>query len=120
MMRETTFDLPMPPSIWSLYKGFGSAQHKSKEYKAWLTEAGWMLIAQRNKQGSFKRFPADVEVVVRAYRAGSKGRDLDNILKAILDLLTGTQTIVDDKYVVAIDAKWIDHGTPCTVTVRDA
>lgn len=118
--REVSVDLPMPPSIWKLYRGNGARKSKTKEYRAWITEAGWMLVQQRNIGGKFKRFAGDVEVTIRAYRESNKGRDLDNILKAILDLLTSTGTIADDKHVVAIDARWMDKGTPCTVTVREA
>ena len=59
-------------------------------------------------------------VSVRAYREASKRRDLDNILKALLDLLTSTQTIKDDSQVVAIEARWVDKGVPCELTVRAA
>jgi Holliday junction resolvase RusA-like endonuclease len=55
---------------------------------------------------------------VTAYRAGNKSRDLDNILKAILDLLVSTQTIKDDSQVVDIWARWVDEGVPCTVKVE--
>lgn len=118
--KAVRIELPMPPSLWNLYRGNGARRSKTKEYRAWITEAGWMLVQQRNVGGRFKRFAGDVEVTVRAYREGNKGRDLDNILKAILDLLTSTGTIADDKHVVAIDARWTDAGTPCTVTVREA
>ena len=49
---------------------------------------------------------------------GGKKRDLDNILKALLDLLTSTRTIGDDSQVVAIDARWVDDGPACRMTVR--
>ncbi len=120
-MTETlTVQLPMPPSLWKLYRGSGKNRSRSPEYKKWAGDAGWMLIAQRNRQGRHKRLDGDVTVSVRAYREANKRRDLDNILKALLDLLTSTQTIKDDSQVVAIDARWVDEGVPCELTVKPA
>ncbi|WP_188080157.1 RusA family crossover junction endodeoxyribonuclease [Neorhizobium sp. P12A] len=120
MTRVISFDLPMPPSLWNLYVGRGISQRRSKQYKDWIEEAGWMLIAQRNRGGKFKRFPGDVIVTIDAYRGGNKGRDIDNILKAVCDLLQSTSTISNDNCVVDLHARWVDEGVPCTVTVRDA
>lgn len=117
-MTELAVDLPMPPSLWKLYQGNGSRRTKTKEYRDWITQAGWMLITQRNQGGKHKRLNGSVAVIVRAYRPASKRADLDNILKAILDLLTSTQTIADDSQVVAIDARWVNEGVPCSVVVR--
>ena len=119
-VREISFHLPMPPSLWKLYQGRGFTMRRSKEYKDWIEEAGWMLIAQRNRGGKFRRFPGDVAVRVEAYRGTNKGRDIDNILKGILDLPQSTGTISNDKCVVDLHARWVDEGVPCTVTVRDA
>lgn len=119
-MRELTFDLPMPVSLWSLYDGFGKARRKSEAYKGWQTEAGWMLITQRNRQGKHRRLTGAVEVSLRCYWHKGRRPDLDNLLKASLDLLTATQTIEDDSQVVAIDARWVPEGPPCQLIVRAA
>lgn len=119
--RAISFDLPMPPSVNSMYRNVpGKGRVKTKDAKKWATEAGWMLVAQRNRDGRHKCITGSVEVEVTAYRPASKRRDLDNILKALLDLLTSTKTIADDSQVVAINARWVDEGVPCTVTVREA
>lgn len=117
---ELHFDLPMPPSIWKLYRGNGSSRRKSAIYKQWIGEAGWMLINQRNMGGKYKRIDGEIEVDIRVHRPTSRQRDLDNVLKAIFDLLTSTQTIKDDSQVVSLSARWTDEGVPCTVTVREA
>ncbi|WP_050578473.1 RusA family crossover junction endodeoxyribonuclease [Rhizobium leguminosarum] len=121
MTRVVSFELPMPPSVNKMYSNLpGKGRVKTKEARQWAFEAGWMLIAQRNRLGSHMCFLGPVEVHVAAYRPASKRRDLDNILKALLDLLTSTKTIDDDSQVVAINARWVEEGVPCTVTVRDA
>lgn len=118
MSDPLCFDLPMPPSVWKLYRGNGASRSRTKEYNDWIKEAGWMLIQQRNKSRRHKLMLGDIAVTVTAYRAGNKSRDLDNILKAILDLLVNTQTIKDDSQVVDIWARWVDEGVPCTVKVE--
>lgn len=120
-MTELTVDIPMPPSVNHMYanvKNYGRV--KTKEYKNWINEAQWMLVAQRNKGGKHTCLKGDVEVILRAYRPANKRRDLDNILKPVMDLLTSTKTIEDDRQIVSIDAKWVNEGVPCTITVRAA
>jgi len=116
---ELAFDLPMPPSVNSMFRNVpGKGRAKTKAYRSWVGEAGWMLIAQRNRHKAHKRIDGPVRIEVSAYRPASKRRDLDNILKALLDLLTHTQTIKDDSQVVEINARWADEGVPCTMIVR--
>ncbi len=116
-----SFDLPMPPSVNSMYLNVpGKGRVKTKAARAWATEAQWMLIAQRNRAGRHERIAGPVAVEVLAYRPASRRRDLDNILKAVLDLLTNSNTIADDSQVVAINARWVSEGVPCHVTVRPA
>ena len=156
--RSFTVDLPMPPSVWRLYRGTGKRRHRSPEYRKWIGDAGWTLIEGRNRQCGRACLDGKVEVDIHACRnegkrsaavrrragnppgasiatpcpegrqsrpgtagkpaGGGKKRDLDNILKALLDLLTSTQTIGDDSQVVAIDARWVDDGPACRMTVR--
>lgn len=119
-MTELTFDLPMPPSVNKIFANVpGVGRVKTEAYKNWITEAGWMLLAQRNIGTRRHRLlVGPVEVSVTAYRPANKKRDLDNILKALLDLLTSTQTIKDDSQVVALSARWVEEGPPCTMKVK--
>jgi len=111
------FDLPMPPSVNSLYTNVsGIGRVKTKLYRKWITEASWMLVTQRNQRGRHKRVEGRVSVTVKAMRP-QRVRDLDNILKAIMDLLKSTQTIRDDSQVVEIKARWVDEGVPCSVLI---
>jgi crossover junction endodeoxyribonuclease RusA len=120
MSEALTFELPMPPSVNKMYRNVpGKGRAKTKDAKVWAHEAGWILVTQRNRTGRHKCLTGAIEVEVSAYRPASRRRDLDNILKAILDLLTSTQTIADDSQVVAINARWVSEGVPCLVTVRE-
>lgn len=115
-----TVDLPMPPSVWKLYAGYGKGRHRTKEYKAWINEASWELVLQRKKKaGHAVTIEHDVAVTVRAVRT-NKQADLENLQKALFDLLQSTNTINNDNQIVAIDAKWVESGPPCELTVRSA
>lgn len=112
-----TLDLPMPPSVNNLFVNITRGRTKSSRYRAWITEAGWMLVQQRNLKGRHKLMKGEIAVTVRALRQHRRKRDLDNILKPILDLLVSTGTIKDDSLVASITAEWVHSGTPCTVII---
>lgn len=117
--KGLTFDLPMPPSVNKLYANIpGKGRVKLDHYKKWINEASWMLIAERNRTRRHKMMTGKVAVQVDAYKPANKRRDLDNILKAICDLLKSTNTIEDDSQVHEITARWVDEGVPCRVSVR--
>jgi Holliday junction resolvase RusA-like endonuclease len=122
-VNEYTFDLPMPPSVNSLHKlavGKNGKPYRytAKEYKAWKNEAAWMLIQVRNKQRKHaKRLTGKLEVSAKFIRPDDNC-DLDNRLKAVIDLLQQTNTIENDKQIERIYAEWTDEGVPCQITVR--
>lgn len=107
-----TLDLPMPPSankIWRFVPGMAHPL-KSKLYRQWLDEAGNEMMAQR--RGRF--VPGDFAIDI----AQSKGRrrDLDNGIKAILDLVKGVVT-EDDSRCVRITTYWAEE-LPSGVRVK--
>ena len=108
-----TVDLPMPPSLWGLYRGQGKQRGKSATYHKWCREAGWIVVTER---GDFKNVDGPVRISLRLVRPRTPS-DLDNRFKPCLDVLTATQTIRDDSQVVAMEACWVDSGPPCTMTV---
>ena len=117
--EQIRYELPMPPSVNNMHANRpGIGRVKTKAYREWITEAGFMLLAQRNRQGKHKRIDGPIAVTVEAYRPANKRRDLDNILKPLLDLLTKTQTIKDDSQIVDIWARWVDEGVPCALIVE--
>ncbi len=98
--------LPVPPSTNSLFVSFrdrGTIRRaKTKEYKAWITAAGFMLNTQRPK-------PIKGRVNVWIGIPRNNRRDLDNHLKAIFDLLVGHSLIEDDRKIERIAAIWHDE-----------
>lgn len=100
-----TVRLPVPPSTNSLFVTFkqrgGIERAKTKEYKAWITAAGWALNVQRPQ-------PVKGRVIVNIHVPRNNRRDLDNHLKALLDLLVGHSLIEDDRKIEHLAISWWD------------
>ncbi len=99
---EQTFLLSVPPSTNALYMTDRKANRRFKtpKYTKWQTQAGWELMGQKPRPTQ-----GDVTVEIRVaeeeviFKNGSKKRDLDNMLKALLDLLVLHRVIEDDRYI---------------------
>ena len=102
-----TVRLPVPPSTNALFVTFrdrgGIRRAKTKEYLSWITAAGFMLNTQRPKPIKGR---IEVEIMVKR----NNRRDLDNFLKAILDLLVGHSLIEDDRKIESLHIWW--HEQP--------
>lgn len=107
-----TVRLPVPPSTNALFVAFkqrgGIERAKTKEYKAWITAAGLMLNVQRPK-------PIKGRVQLWIHVPRNNRRDLDNHLKALLDLLVGHSLIEDDRKVETLYIAWDDKFTDVSV-----
>ena len=68
---------------------------------AWLKAAGWELVLQKPAP-----VPGSVRVNISAGRPDRRRRDVDNLSKAVLDLLTKHQVIEDDSRVVSLSSSW--------------
>lgn len=83
----------LPPSVNSMYANIqGRGRVKSAHYKAWANVAGWDL---KNQRASIRRFTTPVYVTI-AVAEPKRRCDLDNRIKATLDLLVEHQIIPDD------------------------
>lgn len=97
----TTITVPAPPSVNKLFKSIpNGGRAKTREYKNWLAEAGWMLREQM-PDAVFGRVVISLCVERTNLRA-----DIDNTCKALLDLLVLHHVIEDDRYVVGFLAAW--------------
>lgn len=106
----TTLTIPAPPSVNKLFKslmprgGKPGGRAKTKDYKNWLAEAGWMVREQMADP-----VPGRVIVTISVERE-SLLADIDNRCKAILDLLVACKVIEDDRWVVGLAASWAPRG----------
>ena len=81
--------------------------HKSQEYKDWLALAAWEMRAQL---GPKRVITEPFKLTVRVERPDRRKRDLDNLLKPILDLLGHYGLIENDSLCHWIDARWEGEG----------
>lgn len=95
--RRFEAELPAPPSVNGLWRSDRGRVHRSKRYVNWLRSAGWELKTRKppTLKGAVK-----IEI-----RAGHSAADLDNLFKALLDLLVAHQVLADDKQVCEIRAR---------------
>jgi Holliday junction resolvase RusA-like endonuclease len=110
----TTIDLPMPPSVNRIWRvGAGGRVYRDPEYVAWQRLAGWELAAQRPD-----KLPARTAVAV-TIRAGrpKRARDVDNLGKALLDLLQAHRVIANDADVADLRIVWDTAIEPGRVRV---
>ena len=104
--------LPLAPSVNALWRITGSRMYKTKLYKDWLEEAGWMI-----KQQTKQTIDGEYALHIRAKKT-NKRRDLDNILMATSDLLVNLHIVEDDSQCVALAAEWAKEATePMVVTI---
>ena len=76
--------------------------HPSAEYKAWKDTAAWDIASF-----VFPCFEGPVGVAIVAVQK-HKLRDLDNIIKPLLDALQAGRLIQNDNQVRELTAKWCD------------
>jgi Holliday junction resolvase RusA-like endonuclease len=110
--------VPCPPSTNNLFRTVGVKRYRTKEYNAWSELAVPLLATIRPP----KEFP--VEVVVRVTGKLNVQRDLDNLMKPLLDALVSAGVLAEDdvRHVTGLDAKYkATGGEPiATVSLRPA
>ncbi len=90
---SVTYRLPLPPSTNNLFATVRGRRVKSKEYKAWLQEAGRAV----DQQGMYHVLaPVRVHLRIKGGAGFSRARDLDNALKPVLDLLVSVCVLAGD------------------------
>ena len=111
------FWLPIPPSANNLLvnangNARGKGRLKGLEYKGWIERAGWELIAQGRPTIGEARLSVEIDAGLR------RGRDLDNILKPLLDLLVRLKVIRDDSLIDDIRIRRTERDDKAWLTIR--
>ena len=90
-----------PPSVNNLFATIaGGRRIRSKRYNEWANAAGWDCNGKGTIPGPF-----EIAIIVsRAHRKATA--DLDNRIKAILDLLVAHKVIEDDKHCERLSIEW--------------
>lgn len=100
------FTLPIPPSVNAMYRrnphGFGL--FKTKDAKAWIKECSSCIKVKKPLSGR-----VDVSINFYFFR----DRDVDNCIKAVLDVLQEYGVVENDRQVFSVVAtKAMDKENP--------
>jgi Holliday junction resolvase RusA-like endonuclease len=99
------FRIPIPPSVNSIYRVSrrnGKRIYKSARVISWIEEAGIAMRGIAKIDG-----PVSIDIICGEIGA-RRNRDLDNVIKPIIDLIVQHRVIVDDsaRIVRTISARW--------------
>jgi crossover junction endodeoxyribonuclease RusA len=95
MSAEIILELPWPPSINHYWRHTKNGHYISAEGKGYRNFVYHACNAHRNKYPSDKRLRVSIE----AYPPDRRKRDLDNILKSLLDSLQYACVYEDDSQI---------------------
>lgn len=111
-----SYVLPYPPSAngyWRSFRGRQIISERGREYR----KQGLAMIAE---QGIADLMECALSVAIELYPPDKRRRDIDNGMKALLDLITHAGVWVDDSQIkrLAITMHDPDHEYSGTATIQ--
>lgn len=101
MTAPIQVSIPCPPSVNSMYRNVtGKGRVKTVRYRTWARAASNEVMAQTKQHIGG---PVMVDITCQRKRSTE---DVDNKIKAVLDLLVTMAVIDDDKNVHEVRARW--------------
>ena len=96
--------LPRPPTLNTMYRNVPRVGRvKTKKYKSWISDALRDL-----KFHGYEPCTTKCAVTIRIGKHGKVKEDIDNRIKAVLDILVAAGVIEDDRLVWSVSATWMD------------
>ena len=98
-----TIDLPWPPTAnryWRNVAGRMVLSRDGRRYREAVAGLVWRHLQQEG--GGIGFGESDLEVTIEAYPPDRRRRDLDNILKALIDALESVDLFHDDSQIAVI------------------
>lgn len=109
--------LPWPPSVNRYWRTFQGRMIISAEGRSYRKAVADKVLIQRGA----KHYEGKMKVEIQAWRPDNRRRDLDNLLKAVLDACTHAGVWVDDSNIVDLRIYWAeDIGGMLKVKVSEA
>ncbi|HPM22961.1 MAG TPA: RusA family crossover junction endodeoxyribonuclease [Phycisphaerae bacterium] len=115
-VAPTKIELPWPPSVNHYYRRVGSRTLISRAGRAFRVEVGRILAARRLSPALGR-----LAVTVEVFPPDRRRRDIDNLLKAVLDACQHGGAFPDDSRIVwlLIRRTQVVRGGRVVVTIRD-
>ncbi len=111
-----TLTLPWPPSVnryWRTFQGRMIISAEGRSYRKAVADQVFIQSGAKNYTGKLR-------VQIEAFRPDKRRRDLDNLLKAVLDGCTHAGVWEDDSNIVDLRIYWADTiGGMIKVNVRE-
>jgi crossover junction endodeoxyribonuclease RusA len=99
-----TLTLPWPPSVNKYWRTFQGRMIISAEGRSYRKAVADQVLIQRGA----KHYAGKLRVNIEAFRPDKRRRDLDNLLKAVLDGCTHAGVWEDDSNIVDLRIYWAD------------
>lgn len=94
--------MPWPPSVNTYWRTFQGRMIISEKGRAYRKAVADQVLVQRGA----KHYAGKLKVEIEAWRPDNRRRDLDNLLKAVLDGLTHAGVWADDGLIVDLRIFW--------------
>ena len=99
-----TLTLPWPPSVNKYWRTFQGRMIISAEGRSYRKAVADQVLIQRGA----KHYAGKLRVNIEVYRPDNRRRDLDNLLKAVLDGCTHAGVWEDDSNIVDLRIYWAE------------
>lgn len=95
------FSAPYPPSLNTYYRTYQGRIILSVKARAYLKDFGYTLYGASGCKLKSKEMPftCDLEVVINVFPPDKRRRDLDNLLKCLLDTMQKCDIYKDDSQI---------------------
>lgn len=114
--KTLELSLDFPPSVnrlWRVSKAGG--MYRSPKYAEWRKATMWDVAAQAKGI----KIKGEYKLTVNVVKPDKRHRDLDNIIKAVSDILESSGVIENDKLCQRLEMKWVKDGHPCHVIIQE-
>ena len=111
---KIVFSLPFAPSVNRLWRvGRNKKMYKSKVYEDWINVTRQLIYT-----GKHKPILGEYRLTIEAVKPDKRRRDIDNIIKAVSDVLQATGLIEDDSLCQEVTARWVLKGPEMLIIVE--